>query len=288
MRPLAVLMQLVIAGSLFGAGFTSQGFLEFPKSEEIGAMSAVEVDAKGRIYVLHRGPKPVMVFDRQGRHVRSFGDGLFKVAHGLRVDRQGNIWTTDNALHVLRKFSPEGKLLATVGEEGKAGNDETHFRSPDDIVFTSKHEMIVADAGNGRIVRLSTDGKYISSWGKKGKAIGEFAAAHGLAIDKRDRVYVADRGNNRVQVFSIEGKQLGEWKGFGNPFGLLVYGDDLLVSDGDVHRISHLRLTDGSIAAQWGDPQSLQLPHLMARDGKGRLFVAEVNGKRVQIFQYSK
>ncbi len=285
MSPAALLAILITAPALFAGSFAPHSFLEFPKTEEIGAMSAVELDAKGNIYVLHRGPKPIMVFDKKGRHVRSFGDGMFKVAHGLRADRQGNIWTTDNALHVLRKFSPEGKLLQTIGEEGKGGADEAHFRSPDDIVFTTKGEMIVADAGNGRIVRLSAAGKYVSAWGKKGKGPGEFAAAHGLAIDKQDRIYVADRGNNRVQVFDLTGKQLGMWTGFGNPFGLLVYGNNLLVSDGDQNKISHLRLGDGGIARQWGDGDVLKLPHLMARDRKGRLYVAEVNGKRVQIFE---
>lgn len=232
--------------------------------------------------MLHRGPKPIMVFDKSGKHVRSFGDGMFKVAHGLRVDKDGNIWTTDNALHFVRKFSPEGKVLLTLGEDGKT------FRSPDDLVFTSKGEIVVADAGNGRLVRLSADGEVISTWGKKGKGPGEFAAAHGLAIDNQDRIFVADRGNNRVQVFSVEGALLGEWRGFGNPFGLLVMGPHLLVSDGDANQITHFALKDGSIAGQWGDGEVLKLPHLMSYDAQGRLYIAEVNGKRVQIFKTPK
>jgi sugar lactone lactonase YvrE len=125
----------------------------------------------------------------------------------------------------------------------------------------------------------------MSTWGRKGKARGEFAAAHGLAIDSRDRVYVADRGNNRVQVFDLSGEVLAEWAGFGNPFGLLVAGPHLMVTDGDAHRISHLALDGGRVEMQWGDPQTLQLPHLMALDSHGRLYVAEVTGKRVQIFK---
>ncbi len=73
--------------------------------------------------------------------------------------------------------------------------------------------------------------------------------------------------------------------GFGNPFDLLVVGDELLVSDGDAHRISHLRLNDGALMSQWGDPEMLQLPHIMAVDAAGHLYVAEVRGQRVQRFR---
>jgi hypothetical protein len=116
-----------------------------------------------------------------------------------------------------------------------------------------------------------------------GKESGQFATAHGLAIDKQDRIYVADRGNKRVQIFDNSGKHLADWTGFGNPFGLLVVGDELLATEGDIHKIFHLD-RQGKITASWGDPQSLLLPHLMAVNSKGTLFVTEVNGKRVQMF----
>lgn len=265
--------------------YVSEGVLAIPSSVQMGAVSAVDIDADGRVYVLHRGEPPVLAFGRDGRYTHGFGNGMFKVAHGLRIDRAGYVWTTDNGRHVLRKFSRDGKLLATYGVEDAPGDGPDNFRSPDDLVFASDGSIYVADAGNGRIVRLKADGSYVSEWGRKGKADGEFAAAHGIAIDSADRIYVADRGNNRVQVFSPAGKFVAAWTDFGNPFGVLVVGDVLLVSDGDVHRISHLRLTDGKITAQWGDPQTLQLPHLMAVSPEGKLYVAEVNGNRVQIFR---
>lgn len=239
-------------------------------------MSAVAVGRNDRIFVLHRGPKPLMAFRADGAFEKSWGEGLFELAHGLRVAPDGSVWTTDNKKNNLRQFSAEGKLLRTV---------DAGFSAPDDLVFASTGEIIVADAGSGRLVKLSRDGSVISTWGRKGKGPGEFAAAHGLAIDSRDRIFVADRGNNRVQVFDLTGKVLAEWTGFGNPFGLLAAGPHLLVSDGDAHRISHLALDSGKVESQWGDPQTLQLPHLMAVDSKGRLYVAEVNGKRVQIFK---
>ena len=258
------------------AVFVSAGFLSFPPGEEIGAMSAVAIGRDNRIYVLHRGPKPLMAFRADGKFERSWGEGLFELAHGLRVAPDGSVWTTDNKNNKLRQFSPQGELLRTV---------EAGFRAPDDLVFASTGEIVVADAGNARLVKLSQRGDVISTWGRKGSGLGEFAAAHGLAIDSRDRIYVADRGNNRVQVFDLAGKALAQWTGFGNPFGLLVVEKSLLVSDGDAHRISHLALDTGKVEAQWGDPQTLLLPHLMAVDSRGRLYVAEVNGKRVQIFK---
>ncbi|MEZ5400645.1 MAG: peptidyl-alpha-hydroxyglycine alpha-amidating lyase family protein [Bryobacteraceae bacterium] len=261
--------------------FVSTGFVTLPPEVEIGAMSGVAIDAKDRVYILHRGPKPLLALDKKGKLLGAWGEGLFKVAHGLRVDRQGNIWTTDNGNHLLRKFSPHGELLLTLGE----GPSEPKFRSPDDLVFTSDGSIFVADSGNGRIVKLNSKGEFVMAWGKRGKGEGEFATAHGLAIDRADRVYVADRNNRRVQAFTPDGKIAAVWTGFGNPFGMIVVGRELLVSDGDANTISHLSLDDGHLTAQWGDAQMLQLPHLMALDSRERLYVAEVNGKRVQIFR---
>ena len=285
---------IVLMAGLVGAAepYSSKGFLEFPAEVGLGAMSAVAVDAEDRIFVLHRGEKPLVAFDAAGKFVRAWGQGLFKVAHGLRVDREGNIWTTDNGNHVLRKFDREGKLLATIGTEGKAGGGKDGFRAPDDLVFDSQGNMYVADSGNGRVAKLGPDGKYVAEWGKKGKGPGQFATAHGLAIDKTDRIYVADRGNKRIQVFDSTGKHLADYDGFGNPFGLLAVGDELLASEGDIHKIFHFDISRGDreakITASWGDPQTLQLPHLMAVNSKGVLFIAEVNGKRVQMFSRGK
>jgi DNA-binding beta-propeller fold protein YncE len=264
--------------------YVSTGYINFPAEVELGAMSAVAVDSQDRIYVLHRGEMPLLAFDAQGKYVRGWGQGLFKVAHGLRVDREDNVWTTDNGNHVLRKFNREGRLIQTVGAEGKAASGNEGFRAPDYLVFDSKGNIYVADSGNGRIVKLAGDGTYVAEWGKKGKESGQFATAHGLAIDKSDRIYVADRGNKRVQVFDSAGKHLADWGGFGNPFGLIVIGDELVASEGDIHKLFHFNLRDGQVTATWGDPQLLQLPHLMAVNTKGILYIAEVNGKRVQMF----
>lgn len=290
---IALLLPLVLLGSLEsgrrpahgaeGAPYVSRGFVEFPKEVDLGAMSAVALDAQDNLYILHRGSPPIVKFDAQGKFVRAFGEGLFKVAHGLNVDAEGNVWTTDNGSHVLRKFTPEGRLLATLGKEGKGLAGKEGFKSPDDLVFDSRGHMFVADAGNGRIVELAPDGTYVGEFGKKGKAAGQFAAAHAISIDAKDRLYVADRGNKRVQVFDRSGQHLASYKDFAQPFGVLAVGDELIVSDGDAHKL-HLLDAEGKVLATWGDAKSLQLPHLMAVDSHGALYVTEVNGKRVQKF----
>lgn len=287
MRQLALALLLLLAAMQQASSaepFVSAGFIEFPSTAEIGAVSAVAIGPKDEIYVLQRGNPPLLALDADGKFRLGWGQDLFKVPHGLRVDRDGNVWTTDNGNHVLRKFSPEGKLLATIGVEGKAAGGKDGLSAPDDVVFDSSGNLYVADSGNGRIVKLSPAGEHLAEWGAKGKAPGQFATAHGLAIDREDRIYVADRGNKRVQVFDASGKHLSDWTGFGNPFGLLVVGEELLATEGDLHKIFHLDRA-GKIVTEWGDPQLLQLPHLMAIDSKGTLYVAEVNGKRVQKFR---
>ena len=286
LRVVSLVAMLLLTPPLLAAEgeYQSAGFVELPVGIALDAVSAVAVDRDDQVYVLQRGEPQILVFNNHGKYLRGFGQGLFKVPHGLRFDHDGHLWTTDNGNHVLRKFSRDGRLLQTIGTEGKPGSGEDGFRAPDDLVFDSQGNFYVADSGNGRIVKLSPAGNFIREWGKKGKADGQFATAHGLAIDGKDRIYVCDRGNKRVQVFDSEGKHLASWSGFGNPFGALAVGDELLVTEGDIHKIFHLKLDSGEIATSWGNADTLKLPHLMAVDSQGVLYVAEVNGKRVQKF----
>ena len=267
--------------------YVSQGFLPLPSDIQIGPMSAVAVDGPDRIYVLHRGEPPLLVLDGQHKLIAGWGKGDFKTPHGLRVDAQGNVWVTDNARHVIYRMSREGKVTLTLGTLDKGGAGPTNLRSPDDLVFDSKGLIYVADAGNKRIAKFDAEGKYLAEWGKGGKEPGQFATAHGLAIDSKDRIYVADRGNNRVQVFNTEGQFQAAWTEAGNPFGLLVTDEGLIVSDGDAHRLTLLDF-DGKSLGAWGSKETLKLPHLMAINASGTVYVTEVDGKRIQMFRRAK
>jgi DNA-binding beta-propeller fold protein YncE len=281
-------LAMIIAATVLAAAtngdvaWTSAGFLQLPASAQVGAMSAVAVDrAHGFIYVLHRGGTPLLKFDEKGNYLAGWGQGLFGVPHGLRVDKAGNLWITDNKQGNVRKFSPDGKVLITLSEASGP------LKSPDDLVIASNGDLYVADTGNGRIVHLTPEGKFLSQFGSKGKGPGQFTTAHGLAIDKNDTIYVADRGNDRVEVFTPTGKFVAQWNGFGNPYGLLAWRNELFVSEGEKHQIIEIS-KDGAILHTWGGPELLQLPHLMDYGSDGTLYVTEVNGKRVQMFRPSK
>jgi DNA-binding beta-propeller fold protein YncE len=284
---LLVAAWLIAVATAHTAEPESLGFVEMPGEVKLGAMSAVAIDQNDNVYILHRGEPPLLAFDANGKYLRGWGTGLFKVPHGLRLDRDGKLWTTDNGNHVLRQFDTDGKLLKTLGVEGQGKTGPDGFKSPDDVVFDSQGNFYVADAGNGRIAKLDPTGKFLMQWGKKGKAPGEFSTAHSLAIDAQDRIYVGDRGNQRVQVFTSNGEHLADYAGFGNAFGLIFWGDELIASEGDKHHIVHLD-HDGKIVQTWGTPETLKLPHLMAVNSKGVLYVAEVNGPRVQMFRRVK
>ena len=287
-RLFAVLTVIAFATSAHAADpYVSTGFLPLPSDIQIGPMSAVAVDGPDRIYVLHRGEPPLLVLDGQHKLIVGWGKGEFKTPHGLRVDAQGNVWVTDNARHVVYRMSRAGQVTLTLGTLDKGGAGATNLRSPDDLVFDSKGLIYVADAGNKRIAKFDADGKYLAEWGRGGKEPGQFSTAHGLAIDSKDRIYVADRGNNRVQVFNTEGQFQAAWTEAGNPFGLLVTSEGLIVSDGDAHRLTLLDF-DGKSLGAWGSPETLKLPHLMAINSNGTVYVTEVDGKRIQMFRRAK
>jgi hypothetical protein len=181
---------------------------------ELGMISWVDVDRQGNIYLLQRGEKadPVVVIDREGRVLRSWGKGLYKIPHSIRIDPAGNVWTTDAESSTILKFTPEGQKLLEieVGEQPPVGR--SHFVGTTDIAFGPHGRLYIADGyGNARVLEYTPDGKRVRQWGTAGSAPGQFRLPHGIAIDRDNIVYVADRENGRVQKFDLDGKFLGEW-----------------------------------------------------------------------------
>ncbi len=273
------------------AGYTVvPGWPKLPDGYKFGQVSAVAPDGHGEVFVFHRGEHPVMVFDRDGKYLRSFADGLIGSAHGLRFDADGNVWTTDVGNHTIRKFSHDGKLLMTLGKEGEAGDAPNRFNKPADIAFGPHGDVFVADGyGNSRVAKFDKSGKFLKSWGKKGTGDGEFNTVHAIVIDSRGTVYVGDRENNRIQVFDGDGKFHGKWAEFGAPFGLFLdrHHHQFLVADGRAHRCLVLD-AHGKTLSSWGKQGKaageFDLPHSITMDSDGAVYVTEITGQRVQKF----
>lgn len=293
--PLAAVLGYCLLTALASAGGSIPdyrpvaGWPRLPQGLELGPVSAVAADSMDRVYVLHRGPQPVLFFDRDGKHLRSFGDEHLKTPHGLRLDGAGNLWITDIGYHQVLKFSPDGKLLLTLGEKGKAGDTPERFDRPTDVAVTPKGDFYVSDGyGNSRVVKFSADGKYLKEWGRKGNGPGEFNLPHAIRLDAQGRVYVGDRENNRVQIFDPNGKYLGQWDDCGAPYGLFLTNDNkMLLADGVANWVKVLDL-HGKALGRFGEkgsgPGQFQLPHMLCADSQGAVYVTEITGKRVQKF----
>jgi DNA-binding beta-propeller fold protein YncE len=212
-----------------------EGWAKLPAGRKWGAAVGVDIDRDGKsVWVFDRcataddcsesNLAPIQKFDAAGKLVTSFGSGMFIYPHGLFIDRADNVWVSDGRAkngkgHTVMKFSPDGKLLMTLGKPGVAGTGPDTFNAPSDIFVTPNGTIFVADGHGGdtnaRIVKLDKNGKFIKAWGKKGSGPGEFDQPHGLAMDSAGRLYVADRANSRIQLFDQEGKFLAEWRQFG-------------------------------------------------------------------------
>jgi DNA-binding beta-propeller fold protein YncE len=218
---------------------TIEGWAKMPAGREWGSTSAVFPAPDGKhIWVAERcganscvgsDLDPVLLFDEEGKLVRSFGAGLITWPHGINVDRDGNVWVADGVGyravpegvgHVVHKFSPEGELLMTLGRAGQPGDGEHTLRKPSDVLVAPNGNIFVVDSHdaserpvlNSRVVKYDPEGRYITSWGAFGTDAGEFKYPHALAMDSEGRLFVGDRYNNRIQIFTQEGQHLGASK----------------------------------------------------------------------------
>lgn len=199
---------------------------------ELEMVSSVAVDGKGVIYLLQRGDKadPVIAVNREGKVLRSWGRGLYKIPHSIRVDPAGNVWTADAASSMVYKFTPEGKKLLEISVGGQPANPSSAFCGTTDIAFAPDGRILISDGyANARIVEYTGEGRRVREWGKPGTGPGEFHLPHGIAVDENGVVYVADRENGRIQRFDRQGKYLGEWGNLGKTFSLKLSGGALYI-----------------------------------------------------------
>ena len=269
-----------------------------PAGVTMGATAAVAFDARGHLYVLARGGASFFEFDPSGTYVRSFGEPMVR-SHGLRIDREGNLWATDVGAHTVMKFTPKGELLLTIGVKGQAGAwdeaaGERKLNQPNDIAIAANGDVFVAQGhtpgltrGDARVLKFDRTGRFIKSWGGKGKGPGQFDVAHGVAIDAKGLLWVMDRENQRIQVFDAEGAFVREMKYAGLPCSVDIGKEHVYMVNGFAGQLLRLDL-NGKVLAATGRPGTalgeFGEAHFLAVSPRDELFVADsVNGALVKL-----
>jgi sugar lactone lactonase YvrE len=216
------------------------------------AVTAVEQGPDGSIYVIERcfanscagrTEPPILKYDRSGKLLASWGEGMFVFPHGATIDKDGNLWVTDAQVqpaaggkpgmgNQVIKFSPDGKVLMTLGIAGMAGAGPDMFNRPTDVVIAPNGDIFVTDGHRpspaSRVVKFSSSGKFIQEWGGKGTGPTQMSEPHTIAMDSQGRLFVGDRENNRIQIYDQDGKLLDTWRQFGRPSGIYITPDDTI------------------------------------------------------------
>jgi len=290
-----------------------EGWEQLPRGYAHRDVAGVAVDGEDRVYLICRGEHPIIVYDGRGAFLGSWGQGLFTYrTHGITVGPDQMLYCTDDGNHTVRKFSPDGKLLMTLGtldlpsDTGYDGKSTLTvkraggpFNRPTNLAVGPRGDLYVSDGyGNCRVHRFSPTGELERSWGTPGGGPGEFYLPHGIAVAADGRVFVCDRENDRIQIFCPDGEYLAEWTDTQRPTHLVfdgagrAYVTELWWHRGQVSgrhgpietpRPGRLSVydRDGRLLARWGTEDacaagSFAAPHGLAVDSRGDVYVSEV------------
>jgi DNA-binding beta-propeller fold protein YncE len=319
---------------------TIAGWAKLPEGRTWGSTSAVDIDKDGvSIWVAERCGQnncagsnlaSVFKFDANGNMVKAFGEGIIAWPHGIHVDHEGNVWVTDARDnrpggrgrgaaadappppppaeiygHQVHKFSPDGKLLMSLGTKG-GGRDSLFFWQPNDVLVAPNGDIFVAEGhssnatATARVLKFDKTGKLLKTIGKFGKGPEDMDQPHALAMDSRGRLFVGDRGNDRILIMDQEGKLLDTWYQFSRPSGIHIDAQDrIYVADSESGSVAPgrpqwkrgLRIgsaRDGSITAFIPDPAqnppSTSSAEGVAADKNGVIYGAEVGERALKRY----
>lgn len=261
-----------------------------PTGWEFGLVSALAVDSQDRVYVYQRKDPPVLVFDREGNYLSSWGSGTTVSPHGIFIDSNDILYLTDRGAHVAMKYTTDGQLLQTLGTRGQPSDTGCEidggtvlraagpFNKPSEMVPSPSGDLYVTDGyRNSRVHRFSPDGTLKHSWGSPGtSAPGEFLVPHSLWVDKEGTVFVCDRDNNRVQVFSESGEFIDQWTDTYRPCDIYMDADENVYICDLTPEVS-VRDKQGNILARWESAHA----HGIYGDSRGNIYVTETGGRKV-------
>jgi DNA-binding beta-propeller fold protein YncE len=201
-------------------------------NQKLGAVSGVAVSERGNIYLIQRGSEadPILMFNKDGELIRSWGKGDFMLPHSLRLDSKGNVWAIDAGASKVIEYSSAGKKLLTIVLKPVPDNGSP-FRGATDVAFAPNGHLFISDGyANARVLEYTRDGREVREWGRSGTGRAEFRLPHAIQIAANGTVYVADRENGRVEKFDLEGRFLGEIDGLGRCYALKLDHGVLWVS----------------------------------------------------------
>lgn len=289
-----------------------EGWGQLPEGWNFFDTPGVAVDSKNRVYVFGRGDRPVVVFDRNGNFLSSWGERVFNFPHMIRIDADDSVYCVDMEDHTVRKFTNAGRLLMILGNKDQPSDTGCSvldyrevkrggppFNRPTDLAFAPSGEIYISDGyGNARVHKFSSDGTLLFSWGEPGSRPGQFNIPHSICVDRYGTVYVADRENNRIQLFSPNGGFITQWTGVTRPAGLFIDADDNLYVTELGYRYGlwpwmppptpqsplpcvSIWGLDGELLTRWGggnscSPGNFACPHGICTDSRGDLYVSEI------------
>jgi DNA-binding beta-propeller fold protein YncE len=273
---------------------------KLPPEMSMGNVAGVAVDRSDNVYVFHRGEHPMLIFDRGGQLLASWGTGRFTNPHAVAIGFDGAIYCTDTGNHTVSKFTPDGDLLLRIGVPNNPAPrfSNTPFNACTHSALARNGDIFVSDGyGNARVHKYSPDGKLLLSWGDFGTEEGCFNLVHNITCDLDGWVYVADRENHRVQVFDEKGAFQTQWSNLHRPCGLcteyrkepLSYIGEIgpaIVETHDYPKLGpRVSIVDhrGKLVARLADsgagvePGRFLLPHGIAVDSRGDIYVGEIS-----------
>jgi DNA-binding beta-propeller fold protein YncE len=278
-----------------------EGWAKLPEGWSFVEATSVTVDGDDKVFVYNRGPHPVVVFDREGGFLRSWGEGMTSRAHGITIGPDGSVWLTDDGNHTVRQFTPDGKLLLTIGDPDRPApaHGGRPFNRPTHVAICPRTgDLYISDGyGNSRVHKYDPKGRLLLSWGEPGTDPGCFNIPHNIATDAEGLVYVADRENHRLQIFDGRGRYQDQVNNLHRPCGLFAdrrNGGRLYVGELPSHlpvnaavpwlgaRVSILTL-EGKLVGRFGGrfageaPGEFVAPHGVTVDSHGAVYVAEVS-----------
>jgi DNA-binding beta-propeller fold protein YncE len=268
-----------------------------------GGVAGVATDSRDRIYVFNRGNHPIMIFDRDGNFISCWGEGHFRGAHGIFIDKDDSVYLADFQTHVVEKFTPSGELLWSLGTRdwGMPPLYKQPFCMPTRLVVGPLGDLFVSDGYAGFFVhKFSPKGELIKTWGGPGHEPGQLQWPHCIDVDKHGIVYVCDRENDRIQLFTSDGELINVWTDFANPQNIRIdrENDIIYITEGNILALSRpidrpkvsIRNLKGEILSMWEGRESegkgvLEVPHDICVDSKGDIYIGEVGDvPRIQKF----